>query len=376
MLNFKKRKTAALLAFVSMLCNSSISKALEVTKNPGVTKTLTAEKNAVLNGKKKIVIDWVKNHKILTGGIGTLLLGGLVTASVFLAKHIKNKNKIENNGDKPDNSNSELNALNNEDNGEKNNENNKEKDNESNGSENNTSISSEKNEENDEENLNNEGNENIQIENKKENIINLSTNMENDNDGNKNIIIINKKPEENKINYKNTQTKNLNIEKKNKNIINLNINNEENKEKKIIPEKSIKPKFNNKFEFAKPKNMNQKLFEALQGCLTDLSKNKNSIKIKDVADCFNNDLELKKIVLDKWENNPSEGFIFSFYITVKNKKYIIDFKYLKKDHKGYVFDENVDVREVRSSQQLNNKQITINKGVKKRKEEQKNKKKK
>ena len=58
MLNFKRRKTAALLALVSMLGGKSpMSKALEVTKNPGVTKTLTAEKNAVLNGKKKIVID-------------------------------------------------------------------------------------------------------------------------------------------------------------------------------------------------------------------------------------------------------------------------------------------------------------------------------
>lgn len=360
MLNFKKRKTAALLAFVSMLCNSSISKALEVTKNPGVAKTLTAEKNAVLNGKKKIVIDWVKNHKILTGVFSTLFLGGIITASVFLAKHIKNKNKIENNGDKPNNLNGELNDLNNEDNGEKNNENNKEKDNESNGSENNTSISSEKNEENDEDNLNNEENENI-------NIINLDQKIENkeDNNNNNENIIINDKKQ-----------KIENIKEGNKNIINLDINNEENKKEKIISAKNIKLKFNNKFEFAKPKNMNQKLFEALQGCLTDLSKNKNSIKIKDVADCFNNDLELKKIVLNKWENNPSEGFIFSFYITVKNKKYIIDFKYLKKDHMEYVFDENVDVREVRSSQQLNNKQITINKGVKKRKEEQKNKKKK
>ncbi|MBR0184364.1 MAG: hypothetical protein IJQ10_04385, partial [Clostridia bacterium] len=121
MSNFKKRKTAALLTFVSMLGGKSpMSKALEVTKNPGVTKTLAAEKNAVLNGKKKIVIDWVKNHKILTGGIGTLFLGGIVTASVFLAKHIKNenknknKNKIENNGDKPNNLNDELNDLNNE----------------------------------------------------------------------------------------------------------------------------------------------------------------------------------------------------------------------------------------------------------------------
>ena len=366
MLNLKKRKTAALLALVSMLGGkSSMSKALEVTKNPGVTKVLTAEKAIGLNSKKKIVIDWVKNHKILTGGIGTLLLGGLVTASVFLAKHIKNKNKIENNDDKPDNSNGGLNDLNNEDNGEKNNENNKDKDNESNGSENNTSISSEKNEENDEDNLNNEKNENIQIEN--ENIINSEQkidNKEDNNNNNENIIINDKKQ------------KIENIKEGNKNIINLDINNEENKKGKIISAKNIKLKFNNKFEFAKPKNMNQKLFEALQGCLTDLSKNKNSIKIKEVADCFNNNLELKKIVLDKWENNPSEGFIFSFYITVKNKKYIIDFKYLKKDHKGYVFDENVDVREVRSSQQLNNKQITINKGVKKRKEEQKNKKKK
>ena len=387
MSNFKKRKTAALLTFVSMLGGKSpMSKALEITKNPGVTKTLAAEKNAVLNGKKKIVIDWVKNHKILTGGIGTLFLGGIVTASVFLAKHIKNenknknKNKIENNGDKPNNLNDELNDLNNEEKYENKIDKNKnDNDNNNDSEENNeTNISNEneKNKENDEDNLNNEENENIQIqiENKKENIINLNTNMENDN--NKNIIIINKKPEENKINYENTQTKNLNIEEKNKNIINLNINNEENKEKKIIPEKSIKPKFNNKFEFAKPKKMNQKLFEALQGCLTILSKNKDSIKIKEVADCFNNNLELKKIVLDKWENIPSEGFVFSFYITVKNNKYIIDFKYLKKNHKGYVFDENVDVREVRSSQQLNNKQITINEGVKKRKEEQKNKKKK
>ena len=117
MLNFKKRKTAALLAFVSMIGGkSSMSKALEVTKNTGVTKTLATEKTAGSNSKIKIVIDWVKNHKILTGGIGTLFLGGIVTASVFLAKHIKNKNKIENNGDK-DNSNGELNDLNNEDNG-------------------------------------------------------------------------------------------------------------------------------------------------------------------------------------------------------------------------------------------------------------------
>ncbi len=362
MLNFKKRKTAALLAFVSMLGDkSSMSKALEVTKNPGVTKVLTAEKATGLNSKKQIITDWVKNHKILTGGIGTLLLGGLVTASVFLAKHIKNKNKIENNDDKPDNSNDELNDLNNEDNEEKNNEKN---DNEFSESENDTNISN-NNEENNENNLNNEKNENIQIEN--ENIINSEQkidNKEDNNNNNENIIINDKKQ------------KIENIKEGNKNIINLDINNEENKKGKIISAKNIKLKFNNKFEFAKPKNMNQKLFEALQGCLTDLSKNKNSIKIKEVADCFNNNLELKKIVLDKWENNPSEGFIFSFYITVKNKKYIIDFKYLKKDHKGYVFDENVDVREVRSSQQLNNKQITINKGVKKRKEEQKNKKKK
>lgn len=366
MSNFKKRKTAALLTFVSMLGGKSpMSKALEVTKNPGVTKTLTAEKNAVLNGKKKIVIDWVKNHKVLTGGIGTLLLGGLVTASVFLAKHIKNKNKIENNDDKPDNSNSELNALNNEDNGEKNNEKN---DNEFSESENDTNISN-NNEENNENNLNNEKNENIQIEN--ENIINSEQKIDDKANDNKNIIIDNEEQ-----NQKNENLNIENIKEKNKNIINLNINNEENKEKKIIPEKSIKPKFNNKFEFVKPKNMNQKLFEALQGCLTNLSKNKDSIKIREVADCFNNNLELKKIVLDKWENIPSEGFVFSFYITVKNKKYIIDFKYLKKDHKGYVFDENVDVREVRSSQQLNNKQIAIGREVNERKEKQKKEKKK
>ncbi len=334
MLNFKKRKTAALLAFVSMLFNSSISKALEVTKNPGVAKTLTAEKNAVLNSKKKIFVDWVKNHKVLTGGIGTLLLGGLVTASVFLAKHIKNKNKIENNDDKPDNSNSELNALNNEDNGEKNNENNKEKDNESNGSENNTSISSEKNEENDEDNLNNEENKNIQIqiENKKENIINLNTNMKNDN--NKNIIIINKKPEENKIN-ENTQIKNLNIEEKNKNIINL-----ENNDKNIMinngnvdlkVNKKINKTFNNDFKINHPNTINLLHYKSVMLSFNKLRQKISSFKLNancfaSLIGCFNNNYKLESINLQK--NNDVRNLKLSYDIHIKTNKtnYQINFE--------------------------------------------------
>ena len=338
---------------------SSISKALEVTKNPLVTKTLAAEKTAVLNGKKKIVIDWVKNHKILTGGIGTLFFGGLVTASVFLAKHIKNKNKIENNDDKPDNSNSELNALNNEDNGEKNNEKNDNEFSESE-SENDTNISN-NNEENNENNLNNEKNENLQIEN--ENIINSKQKIDDKANDNKNIIIDNKE--------QNQKNENLNIENikeknKNKNIINLDINN---KEKKIVLVKNIKPKFNNVFKFDQPKGMNKDLYKVLQNCLNNLPKNNNITKlkdVKDVIDCFNNELELTKIELDRrWNNNPSPGEPFYFNITIKknnkSKKYIIDFKYSKKDNRqGYVFDDKVDIREVQNSKQLINKQKLIN----------------
>ena len=339
MLNFKKRKTAALLAFVSMLGGkTSMSKALEVTKNPGVTKTLAAEKTAGSNSKMKIVIDWVKDHKVLTGGIATLF-GSLVAASVFLAKHIKNKNKIENNDDKPDNSNSDLN---------KNDEENDENKIDKNRSNNNSEISS-KIDISNEKNLNDEENENI-------NIINLDQkidNKEDNNNNNENIIINDKKQ------------KIENIKEGNKNIINLDINNEENKKEKIISAKNIKLKFNNKFEFAKPKNMNQKLFEALQGCLTDLSKNKNSIKIKEVAECFNNDLELKRIELDnRWNNIPSKGDNFCFNIIIKNidkklKKYIIEFKYSKNERGEYIFDEKVDIREIQNSKQLINKQKLI-----------------
>jgi len=360
MLNFKKRKIASLLAFISMIgVKSSISKALEVTKNPLVTKTLAAEKTAVLNGEKKVFTDWVKNHKILTGGIGTLFLGGLVTASVFLAKHIKNKNKIENNDDKPDNSNSELNALNNEDNGEKNNEKN---DNEFSESENDTNISN-NNEENNENNLNNEKNENIQIEN--ENIINSKQKIDDKANDNKNIIIDNK--EQNRKN-ENLNIENIKEKNKNKNIINLDINN---KEKKIVLVKNIKPKFNNEFKFDQPKGMNKDLYKVLQNCLNNLPKNNNITKlkdvkdVKDVIDCFNNELELTKIELDRrWNNNPSPGEPFYFNITIKknnkSKKYIIDFKYSKKDNRqGYVFDDKVDIREVQNSKQLINKQKLI-----------------
>ena len=378
MSNFKKRKTAALLTFVSMLGGKSpMSKALEVTKNPGVTKTLTAEKNAVLNGKKKIVIDWVKNHKVLTGGIGTLLLGGIVTASVFLAKHIKNKNKIENNGDKPNNSDDELNENNEEndkDKIDKNNDNNSDTSNE-------TNIS---NEENNENNLDN--NENIQIESlnneKNENIINSEQKIDDKANDNKNIIIDNKE--------QNQKNENLNIENikeknKNKNIINLDINNKENK---IVLVKNIKPKFNNEFKFDQPEGMNKDLYKVLQNCLNNLPKNNNITKlkdvkdVKDVIDCFNNELELTKIELDRrWSNNPNPGDPFCFNITIKknnkSKKYIIDFKYSKKDNRqGYVFDDKVDIREVRNSQQLNNKQIAIIKEVNERKDKQKKKKKK
>ena len=321
MLNFKKRKTAALLAFVSMLGGkTSMSKALEVTKNPGVTKTLAAEKTAGSNSKMKIVIDWVKDHKVLTGGIATLF-GSLVAASVFLAKHIKNKNKIENNDDKPDKSNSDLN---------KNDEENDENKIDKNRSNNNSEISSKtdiSNEKNDENNLNDEENENIQIENKKENIINLNTNMENDN---------NKKPEENKINYENTQTKNLNIKEKNKNIINLE-NNDKNKNIMInngnvdlkINKKNNKI-FNNNFKIHRPNTINLLHYRSVMSSFDKLRQKILNFKLnndfKSLINCFSNNCKLESINLKK--NNDVQNLKSSYDIYIKTNKtnYQINFE--------------------------------------------------